>query len=153
MEFWKKKIKNSNKLDFYRKFKHEYKAEEYLDMAPTMYAKRDYIKFRTSNHKLAVEILRYKRPIVPREQRLCELCTEDKIEDEFHMIFECTTYKNIREIYFQKIHALIACNHAFKDEFIETIFKSLNTPVIIYTSNFIKKCFTKRKSLLQSLVT
>ena len=38
-EFWKKKIESSTKLDFYRKFKHDFKAEEYLDLTPVINAK------------------------------------------------------------------------------------------------------------------
>ena len=78
-DLWKKKSENSPKLDFYRKFKHDYKVEDYLDPAPVINAKRDCAKFRTSNHKLAVKILRYKRPVIPREQRLCEFCNKNEI--------------------------------------------------------------------------
>ena len=101
-EFWKKKIESSTKLDFYRKFKHDFKAEEYLDLTPVINAKRDYAKFRTSNHKLAVEILRYKRPVIPREQRFCEFCNRDEVEDENRVIFSCKTYKEIRRNVFSK---------------------------------------------------
>ena len=38
-EFWKKKIESSTKLDFYRKFKHDFKAEEYLDLTPVIMLK------------------------------------------------------------------------------------------------------------------
>ena len=148
-EFWKKKIESSTKLDFYRKFKHDFKVEEYLDLAPVINAKRDYAKFQTSNHKLAVEILRYKRPVFPREQRFCEFCNRDKVEDENHIIFSCKTYKDIRETFFQKIRSLLNINPKFKDEFTEIIFNTSNRFAIIYTSNFIGKCFIRRKSLLQ----
>ena len=148
-EFWKKKIESSTKLDFYRKFKHDFKAEEYLDLTPVINAKRDYAKFRTCNHKLAVEILRYKRPVIPREQRFCEFCNRDEVEDENHIIFSCKTYKDIRETFFQKIRSLLNINPKFKDEFTEILFNTSNRFVIIYTSNFISKCFIRRKSLLQ----
>ena len=148
-EFWKKKIESSTKLDFYRKFKHDFKPEEYLDLTPVINAKSYYAKFRTSNHKLAVEILRYKRPVIPREQRFCEFCNRDEVEDENHIIFSCKTYKDIRETFFQKIRTLLNINPKFKDEFTEIIFNTSNRFVIIYTSNFISKCFIRRKSLLQ----
>ena len=116
-EFWKNKIETSTKLDFYRTFKHDYKAEDYLDLTPVKSTKHDYTKFRTSNHKLAVETLRYKRPVVPREKRLCEFCNQNKIEDENHMIFSCNTYDDIRETYFEKIGTLLDINPTIKDEF------------------------------------
>ena len=148
-EFWKKKIESSTKLDFYRKFKHDFKAEEYLDLTPVINAKHDYAKFRTSNHKLAVEILRYKRPVIPREKRFCEFCNRDEVEDKNYIIFSCKTYKDIRETFFQKIRSLLNINPKFKDEFTEILFNTSNRFAIIYTSNFISKCFIRRKSLLQ----
>ena len=101
-EFWMRKIESSTKLDFYGKFKHDFKAEEYLDLTPVINTKRDYAKFRTSNHKLAVEILRHKRPVIPREQRFCEFCNRDEVEDENHIIFSCKTYKDIGRNVFSK---------------------------------------------------
>ena len=148
-EFWKKKIESSTKLDFYRKFKHDFKAEEYLDLTPVINAKRDNAKFRTSYHKLTVEILRYKRPVIPREQRFCEFFNRDEVEDENHIIFSCKTYKDIRETFFQKIRSLLNINPKFKDEFTEILFNTSNRFAIIYSSNFISKCLIRRKSLLQ----
>ena len=58
--------------------------------------------FQTSNHKLAVEILRYKRPVIQREQKFCEFCNRDEVEDENRIIFSCKTYKDIRETFFSK---------------------------------------------------
>ena len=146
---WKKKIESSTKSGFYRKFKHDFKAEEYLDLTPVINAKRDYAKFRTSNHKLAVEILRYKRPVIQREQKFCEFCNRGEVEDENHIIFSCKTYKDIRETFFQKLRSLLNINPKFKDEFTEILFNTSNRFAIIYTSNFISKCFIRRKSLLQ----
>ena len=54
-ELWKKEIKNSTRSDFCRKFKHDYKVEDYTAITPVINTKRDYTKFRTSNRKLAVE--------------------------------------------------------------------------------------------------
>ena len=121
-DFWNKKVESSTKLDFYRKFKYEHKAEDYFDILPTINRKRDYTKFRTSNHKLAIETLRYKRPIVPREQRLYEFCNHKEIEDEHHMIFSCKIYADLRVIFLDKICAILGICPANKDEFTETIF-------------------------------
>ena len=149
-EFWKRKVESSNKLDFYRKFKYENKPEDYLDIIPIMDGKRHYTKFRTSNHKLAIEILRYKRPTVPREQRLCEFCDQSEIEDEYHMIFSCKIYADLRKTFYEKIRALLGIYPTNKDEFIETIFNTPNRLSVFYTSCFINKCFLRRNSLHQA---
>ena len=148
--FWRNKIETSTKLDFYRNFKHNYTTEAYLDFTPVLNTKRDYTKFRMSNHKLAVEKLRYTQPIVPREQRLCEFCDRNEIEDENHLLFSCNTYEDLRETYFNKMGTILNINPTVKDEFVKIVFNTSNRLAIVFTSNFISKCFLRRKSLLQS---
>jgi hypothetical protein len=52
--------------------------------------------FRMGCHKLNIEWLRHKLPVVPRPQRLCECCDAGVVEDEMH-IFECTLYGALRD--------------------------------------------------------
>ena len=127
------KLNLQTKLDFYRKLKYEHKAEGYLDIIPKINGKRDYTKFRTSNHKLAIETLRYKRPVVPREQRLWEFCNQNEIEDEYHMIFSCKIYADLRVTFLDKLRTILGICPANKDEFTKTIFNSSNRLAIIYT--------------------
>ena len=52
-----------------------------------------------SCHFLAVERLRWRRPIIPREERLCRFCKQE-IETPEHALLECKTNTellNIRE--------------------------------------------------------
>ena len=44
-------------------------------------------KFRCNNFRLAVVRGRYSN--IPRERRYCDICNEDKIGDEYHIMFEC----------------------------------------------------------------
>ena len=57
-------------------------------------------QLRCSSHHLNIEIGRYNN--IERERRLCTLCIkqgEFVIEDEYHFIFDCYTYNNIRKSY------------------------------------------------------
>ena len=54
-------------------------------------------RWRLSSHKLMVEVGRHRRPIVPREERVCSMC--GVLEDEQHVIFICPLYDNIRNKY------------------------------------------------------
>ena len=54
-------------------------------------------RWRLSSHKLMVEVGRHRRPIVPREERVCSMC--GVLEDEQHVIFTCPLYDNIRKEY------------------------------------------------------
>ena len=54
-------------------------------------------RWRLSSHKLMVEVGRHRRPIVPREERVCSMC--GVLEDEQHVIFTCPLYDNVRNEY------------------------------------------------------
>ena len=58
------------------------------------------MKFRTTNHHLPVETGRWFN--VPYNERLCELCNEAKIGDEYHYLLECSSLSNIRKNYLQR---------------------------------------------------
>ena len=53
-------------------------------------------KSRVSSHRLEVEIGRWSRPVsTPFDERKCRIC--DKLEDEFHFLFECSLYADLRK--------------------------------------------------------
>ena len=37
------------------------------------------------------------------QQRICNLCELNEIEDEFHFLFKCTLYNDCRNIWIEKI--------------------------------------------------
>ena len=45
------------------------------------------VKFRCSNHKLAIGTGRYVG--VMREDRHCDMCSMNTLGDEYHLFFEC----------------------------------------------------------------
>ena len=51
-------------------------------------------RFRTSSHKLNVEIGRHHN--VSRRNRICTKCNLRDIEDEYHFIFICPLYNDLR---------------------------------------------------------
>ena len=53
------------------------------------------LKFRCGNHDLMVRIGSYKNRFA-YEDRICNLCAEQKVETIFHFICECTLYNDIR---------------------------------------------------------
>ena len=55
-------------------------------------------KWRLSSHHLRIETGRYQTPKLPRINRTCSICST-KIEDEFHAIFVCPLYMNVRTKY------------------------------------------------------
>ena len=49
-----------------------------------------------SSHRLEIAAGRWRKPYsTPRNERLCICC--NKLEDEFHLLFECTLYNQLRQ--------------------------------------------------------
>ena len=90
---WYGNVQSSDKALTYRLFKTEFKFEEYLVKLPTKY-KIAMIKFRMCNHKLPIERGQYRN--IPRSDRYCELCNDNKLGDEFHFLLECPILNNLR---------------------------------------------------------
>jgi hypothetical protein len=56
-------------------------------------------RFRMGSHNLNVESLRWSKVRVPRTQRVCRCCSSGIVEDEMHIMMECTMYDDIRSDY------------------------------------------------------
>ena len=76
----------------YKKLKNIPKFEEYLDDIKNIKYLNALTKLRLSDHKLMIEEGRRKRPIIPREGRICKTC--NKIEDEIRFLIDCDKYKD-----------------------------------------------------------
>ena len=93
---WKARIGNpevEKKLNLYSKVKKDLSIDKYLEM-PSFKNRQMISKFLCSNHRLRIETGRHIG--TPREERLCQLCDMNKVENETHFILECPTYDPIR---------------------------------------------------------
>ena len=80
-------------------YKNEYRFEDYLDILPSNLSKH-LCKFRTMNHSLPIEKGRYFG--VERNLRVCVLCNNNLLGDEFHYLFECEFFKTERKLFISK---------------------------------------------------
>ena len=87
---WKEKLEESTKADTYRLFKQDMKFEEYL-YHDNRKMRVNMSKLRLSDHKLRIETDRHYRPIIPRPERKCHMCTGN-VEDEIHFLTQCKLY-------------------------------------------------------------
>ena len=55
------------------------------------------LRLRLGAHNLRVATGRWEG--LSRSERTCERCSEGVVEDEFHMVFECSTYDCVRSKY------------------------------------------------------
>ena len=91
----KNECENNTSCSTYRIFKTCFGFENYLRVVPAK-LRKFLIKIRTRNHKLPVDIGRWRR--IPIDQRKCHLCDSD-IGDEFHYILACKKLKDLRKKY------------------------------------------------------
>lgn len=85
-------IVNHGKLDFYGTLKSAIVFEEYLDLVKNPNHRRALTKLRISANNLAIETGRFGANRVPREQRICQQCTNGDVEDELHFLLQCQLY-------------------------------------------------------------
>ena len=91
-DFWQNRVVHSPKLEFFTSQKSIYSQERYLSAIKKFKYRQTLSKLRLSNHSLNIEAGRYKKPKIPREQRICFLCNLSKVETESHFLFECPAY-------------------------------------------------------------
>ena len=56
-----------------------------------------------SSHRLRVETGRWEKPIIPYNERKCQICALD-IEDEFHFVLVCPRYSDLRKRFISKYY-------------------------------------------------
>ena len=110
-------------------------------------------KFRISDHSLEIETGRYKK--VPREQRICQFCDNNNIDDEVHFFFTCELNKQLRTSLFsdfdiplnninQSILANDQNNPQSYPETLQTILNPRNYRQIQSLGSFIKRSLELR---------
>ena len=95
-----------------------------------------------------IERGRYGKTKIPRENRLCLVCNLSHVENESHLIFECSCYNNLRKTLFDDIKNIAEIEFTPKDletQFLNMILKSKNPSVIKIFSKFISDCFHLRE--------
>ena len=123
---WHTLLDISSKGKNYRIFKSDIRLENYLLKFP----KKLYyplIRFRTTNHKLPVELGRWSN--VPLNERTCTKCAFNCLGDEFHYLFECEYFKHDRHLLIKRyfyIRPNILKYHQIMNSQNKTIVKNLS---------------------------
>lgn len=101
LQTWNSQLDNSSKGRNYSLFKTDISCESYITvlnghMLYTM------LKFRTSNHKLPVEVGRWNNTDI--SDRKCNLCQLNDTGDEFHYLLICPFFQNERKVYIKQYY-------------------------------------------------
>ena len=91
-----------NKLRKYKLFKTSWETEQYVRLIMPQSHRSAFAKFRSGVAPLRIETGRYEGLRV--NERICPFC-RDCTEDEFHVVFQCPLYDEIREsLYDMHVH-------------------------------------------------
>lgn len=145
-EQWLKAVKYSSKLKNYAKFKVDFNIENYLLFMPTK-SRRNFTKFRISNHNLSIETGRYTNPKTPPEHRMCLFCLNNCVEDEFHFLLNCPFYTVERESLLDKLKFLDINDFECEESFV-SLMSSTDYDVCTILCKYVQDCYEKRNSFI-----
>ena len=106
---------NRNKLRFYSQLKGCFKKEPYIELVPNRSQRADLTRLRISSSRLALETMRYQRPYVPPNKRLCKYCRplednsmhlEGFVDDEYHFLGKCSSFLLKRNCFLAKYETI-----------------------------------------------
>ena len=151
---WLKNISRkdvSHKLENYSLYKKDFNIEKYL-ITNDLKLRRDLTKLRLSCHKLFIETGRYCKPPILRENRICENCALNKVEDEKHMVLECTLYSEARNDFKTKLQKLNVQLENSEKSFINIMSYNSGDPKFSkLLCTFISRCFKIRNTVSKTI--
>ena len=136
-------IKDSDKypkLRTYKLFKTNYCLEPYLSLNLPRKTYVNIARFRMSSHNLKIETGRHNRPKTPVEERLCDKCDANKVEDEMHCLLICDDNAIARDELIGRVSSLITnFNSLDKTSQFEVLMSDKKPEVIHAIGSFLSK--------------
>ena len=130
----------------YKHLKTDFAYERYLDIVRNTKYRHLITQIRVSAHKLRIETGRYGRNRVDRNQRLCQLCNTQEIEDESHFLFKCDTYSDIRRHFIKRCYRVNPS--AYK---LIQLLNSHNDRDLYNLAKYMEKAYTIRANILNNI--
>ncbi|XP_045180152.2 uncharacterized protein LOC123539573 isoform X1 [Mercenaria mercenaria] len=96
---WRNGVNSMEVLTLYKSVKESLKLEPYLNNIVSRNLRIPLTKLRVSAHSLRIQTGRYGRDRIDRNLRFCQICNSNDIEDEFHFVFKCFPYEQVRRKY------------------------------------------------------
>ena len=145
LQRWSSELYDMPKLRLYCKYKESRKEELYLSLPIPRRLRVNLARFRTTSHNLEIEIGRHYN-IAPADRlcKLCGICNVTAVEDEFHVLFCCEAYNDIRHMYIDR--ELLNCANEYN--FI-SLMNTDNVDCIVRVANFVSCMFKIRKQLYE----
>ena len=110
---WYASVNNSNRLLTYARYKHDFNFETYLDAITEKKYRIALSQFQLSSHDLEIERGRFVN--VNRDERTCRFCNGNHIKNEYHFLFVCPLYRDIRKTYLKPYYCQWPTLNKFDD--------------------------------------
>ena len=121
-------------LVLYRSLQPEYGHAHYLSAVQCFPNRRLMSRFRCGCQGLHIDTGRFVN--TPRDDRVCEVCKSECVENEHHFLFDCPAYAHIRY------------NHAKLFHGIQTVSAVVNNDNPCLLGRYLRQCFEHRQSVL-----
>ena len=113
-------------------------------------SRKTLVKLRMSSNKLRIETGRYNNI---HDERLCSLCSCDRIEDETHFLLDCLSFSSIRDMFFSKLEPKIPFLRLQSHEtLLSHLMNSTDYFINIQLISFISSCFELRDKLVSRII-
>ena len=123
----------------------EFSTEKMYLLKPLSFIQRKSMaKVRLGVLQLRIEIGRYERPKKPAEQRICQQCSLNQVEDELHFVLRCPRHGFMRDTLLSQVS-----NESFGaySEIEKLKFLLNSSDIVKNTSQFIINAFDNRLTL------
>ena len=142
---WESSRYNKTKLLYYNMYKAVYEPEEYVISGISKHRRSLLAQIRAGVLPLQVEVGRFRG--VQYQDRLCLVCGDGNVEDEYHLLCVCNKYKDLRTEMFNKVDALCP---GFKRLDFLSIFVILMSEYQSIVSLYVLQCMQRRQSMMYS---
>ncbi len=136
---WKHQCSTKDKLRTYVTFKDSVEVAPHLSSNLPKYERSLISQIRLGVLPLRIETGRFVN--LPANDRLCQVCKQNSVEDEAHFLFECDKYAEERQALETSINVVFA-NLTTTEKFVQVF----QHPYSL--GRFIKSAFQKRKGML-----
>jgi hypothetical protein len=143
------KNKGGNKLRTYCKLKQNFSMEKYIMLIEDTTHRTALAQLRLSSHPLHVETLR--GTVTDPNDRVCQMCTLNITEDEFHLVAECPAYKTLRENLELKLSKTPNVINLARDNKAIWLLTNEDKNICKALGKFIHECIQFRKQKLNTL--
>ncbi len=140
---WQNKVDSSAKLRVYKTFKTVFKLESYVSLGLSRSHRSALAQLRLGILPIHIETGRFTNKTI--EERLCTVCNNNCVEDEYHFVLHCSAYNGLRDNCLKNIMEKIVNFDNMTDK--EKLFEIMSEGYI-KLAKFTSEAFNLRKSLL-----